>query len=230
MEVGWLEQNVAAVPAEDGWLGAREMVLLARLRFEKRRTDWRLGRWAAKRAVAAYMDLALDVSMLARIEILPAPSGAPEVFLAGQAAPVTISLSHRAGAACCAVADYRAELGCDLEWIEPRSEAFAGDYFTGTEQLLAGRASGASRDAVLALLWSAKESTLKALRYGLRADPLSVNVDVPIDVAETADGQWRPLAARYQETKFAGWWQHSAGFVRTMVCRPDATIRRLSGA
>ena len=49
---------------------------------------------------------------------------------------VTISLSHRSGAAICAVAPAGVDLGCDLEVIEPRSEAFVADYFTVDEQAL----------------------------------------------------------------------------------------------
>jgi 4'-phosphopantetheinyl transferase len=54
MDVYWLDQTQADVPAGDEWLCAREAACLARLRFAKRRADWRLGRWTAKRALAAY--------------------------------------------------------------------------------------------------------------------------------------------------------------------------------
>ena len=85
------------------------------MRFAKRRDDWRLGRWTAKRALAAYLNLPSNPQTLADIEIRPAPSGAPEVFVANKPAAVTISLSHRGGVAACAVAPSGMELGCDLE-------------------------------------------------------------------------------------------------------------------
>src|SRR5208283_2826825 len=97
MDVYWLEQTEADVPAENQWLSAGEMLCLAGLRFAKRRTDWRLGRWTAKRALAAHLNLPADLSALANIEIQAATSGAPEVYLLNQPASVTISLSHRAG-------------------------------------------------------------------------------------------------------------------------------------
>ena len=61
-------------------------------------------------------------------------------------------------------------LGCDLEVIEPRSEEFVADYFTTEEQKMVSQAPIADRSKLLALLWSAKESALKALREGLRFD------------------------------------------------------------
>ena len=81
------------------------------MRFAKRQADWRLGRWTAKNAVAAYLNLPSDPQALTDIEIRPAPSGAPEVFIADQPARVTISLSHRAGVAACAVTPVRGGTG-----------------------------------------------------------------------------------------------------------------------
>ncbi len=53
--VGWLIQSRAEVPAGESWLGAEERRVLARLRFERRRVDWRLGRWTAKAAIGAWL-------------------------------------------------------------------------------------------------------------------------------------------------------------------------------
>lgn len=77
MDVYWLEQTEADVPAENDWLNASEAVRLSGMRFAKRRADWRLGRWTAKRAVAVSLALPLDRSALAGIEIRQAPDGAP---------------------------------------------------------------------------------------------------------------------------------------------------------
>ncbi|MBZ5586416.1 MAG: 4'-phosphopantetheinyl transferase superfamily protein, partial [Acidobacteriia bacterium] len=163
MRVFWLEQTEADVPPSNDWLGPAELDRCNAFRFAKRRNDWRLGRWTAKCALAAYLDYPWE---LARIGIQPAASGAPEAFLAGRPAPATISLSHRAGAAICAVAPAGVALGCDLEAVEPRSDRFLADYFTEREQLLAASVSGEDRDWLVALLWSAKESALKALGTG----------------------------------------------------------------
>ena len=57
MDVYWLEQVEGDVPPNDDWLSASEAACLARLRFAKRRADWRLGRWTAKCAVSEYLSL-----------------------------------------------------------------------------------------------------------------------------------------------------------------------------
>ena len=172
MKLHWLEQAATDVPADNDWLSAGEATRLSALRVPKRRSDWRLGRWTAKHAVAACLNLPGHSQALASIEIRPADSGAPEVFFANQRAGVSISLSHRAGVAACAVAPLGTALGCDLELIEPRSAGFLADYFTADEQELVARASPADRDRVVNLLWSAKESVLKALGVGLRENCL----------------------------------------------------------
>ena len=185
MDVYWLEQSEADVPAADDWLSESEAVQLSRFRFAKRRADWRLGRWTAKCAVAASLKLPDDHRSLKKIEISAASTGQPEVTLVGRTERVTISISHRDGIAICAVAVGDVKLGCDLEVIEPRSDAFIADYFTAEEGELIAQTSGEKRPLLVSLLWSAKESALKALHVGLRADTRSVRVN-PVD----SQGHW----------------------------------------
>ncbi|MGA3056397.1 MAG: 4'-phosphopantetheinyl transferase superfamily protein [Candidatus Korobacteraceae bacterium] len=224
MNVYWLEQSEADVPAENDWLSANEAVCLNSMRFAKRRNDWRLGRWTAKCALSLTLDVPAHLQALKKIEIRPAPSGAPEVFFDNQPAAVTISLSHRSGIAACAVAISGVEIGCDLEIVEPHSDAFVADYFTIEEQALVARASAADRDWILALLWSGKESALKALRAGLRLDTRSVIV-IPCAALFDLNG-WNQLRVRYTGGRctegqvFHGLWQHADNIVRTVVAAP----------
>jgi 4'-phosphopantetheinyl transferase len=224
MEARWLEQVEADLPAENDWLSTSETVFLQGLRFAKRLADWRLGRWTAKQAVASYLDLPTRPQTLARLEIHPAMTGAPEVFLNQERAPVTISLSHSAGRAVCAVASPGVELGCDLEAIERRSDAFVSDYFTAEEQALLAQASATDRDWLVTLLWSGKESALKALQTGLRLDTRSVIVSVGDELGQNS---WNRLQVCYDVNRiFQGWWQRSNAVVRTLVANPspDAPI------
>jgi 4'-phosphopantetheinyl transferase len=221
MQVYWAEQTEADVAVGNDWLSAAEVARLDRIRFAKRRDDWRLGRWIAKRAVAAYLGARNDCRGLAEIELRPDSSGAPRVFCGGWHAPVSFSLSHRAGRAVCALAEPWVVLGCDLELIEPRSAAFASDYFTEEEQTRVARAPAEERNRLLNLLWSGKESALKALRVGLRMDtrcllasPVGGSVEPPADT-------WCALDVRHENGQvFNGWWQSGEGFVRTMVSAP----------
>jgi 4'-phosphopantetheinyl transferase len=236
-DVYWLEQTDADVPAEDDWLSSKELLRLGGMRVPKRRVEWRLGRWTAKHAVAAYLEIYSDPQGLATIEIWPAASGAPEVFLANKRAAVTISLSHRDGIAACAVAPPAAALGCDLEVIEPRSDAFVADYFTSQEQALVAQASAADRPRLLALLWSGKESALKALGVGLRLDTRCVIVsaagpipsrdengdldDPSLALRTDHADSWHPLRVNYSNGRlFHGWWQHTGTFLKTLVADP----------
>lgn len=233
MDIYWLEQTEADIPAENQWLSATETICLSGMRFAKRRADWRLGRWTAKRAVAACLNLSADVPALADIEIRAASCGAPEVFLQDQPASIAISLSHRDRTALCTVAPAGTSFGCDLETIEPRSAAFVADYFTASEKALIARVPVDEQPLLMALLWSGKESALKALRVGLRLDtrcmcvspadarPQSAGEEwqdlVPVPRTTNPDG-WRPLRVRYSGGRvFGGWWRFHDHLVRTVV-------------
>jgi len=222
MEVYWLEQTEADLPSADDWLSPSEGAWLNTMRFSKRRSDWKLGRWTAKNALALYLlylKVPADPQVLASIEIRPAPSGAPEAFFQNKPAVATISISHRAGIAACAVACSSGVLGCDIETIEPRSDAFVADYFTTAEQSFVAQAPAADRPRLLALLWSAKESALKALHEGLRLDARTVIVN-PADAAFDFDS-WSPMAVRSSDHRiFCGWWQDTDNIVRTVVAAP----------
>ena len=224
LRVYWLEQLEADLPAQDDWLSAGEAACLATMRIPKRRADWRLGRWTAKRAVAACRRLPADLYSLSLIEIRPAPSGAPEVFLRGQPAAVAISLSHSCGTALCALAESGVRLGCDLEAVEPRSPAFVTDYFTGGEQELIACANAAERPQLVTLLWSAKESALKAIAEGLRLDTrdVAVNLSERLATGFACDSaEWRPLEVHCKDGRlFQGWWRQAGGLMRTLVTSP----------
>jgi 4'-phosphopantetheinyl transferase len=233
MDISWLEQAEADVPAENQWLSTKERICLSGMRFAKRRADWRLGRWTAKHALAACLNLSTDIRALTFIEILSAPSGAPEVFLEGQPADASISLSHRDGRALCSVAPARTSFGCDLETIEPRSNAFVADYFTASEKVLVTRTPVEHQSLIVALLWSGKESALKALHLGLRLDtrcvcvrPVDALPDLagpesqslcPVPVTSNPDG-WHRLSVHYSDGPvFSGWWRCQDQLVRTVV-------------
>lgn len=226
MQIHWLEQTESDVPAGEEWLSTSEALRSHGIFFAKRRNDWRLGRWTAKKAWAAYLKLPCEPQVFREIEIRPAASGAPVLFHRNNPAGATISLSHRGGTALCAIAPSGGVLGCDLEMVEPRSDAFLADYFTTEEQALVAHASAADRSRLLALLWSAKESALKALHEGLRLDTRCMIAE-PVESSAGLDG-WRPLRVRHTEGQiYQGWWQQTGNFVRTVVAAPapDLPIR-----
>ena len=207
-----MEQRSGDVPAGNDWLGPNERAQLAKLRFEKRRQDWRLGRWTAKLAVSAYVG---GRSEPAGIEILPSPGGAPAAFMSDRRAPVSISLSHSAGVCLCAIAPVGTILGCDVELIEPRPAGFLEDYFSGEEQEFIRRAVEADRDRLTTLCWSAKESVLKALGVGLRRSTSCVRVHPAV---QASGRKWTPLRAHIPgEAEFQGWYREDRSLLRTIA-------------
>jgi 4'-phosphopantetheinyl transferase len=219
VDVHWLEQNAKDVPSGDWWLSETEHAHLGGLHIPKRRDDWRLGRWTAKYAAAIHLNLARNEKVLRTVELRATPSGSPEVLLHSRAALIQLSLSHSGGVGLCTIARAGAELGCDLELVEPRSPVFLADYFTAEEQELVAATPSALRDQLVTLMWSIKESVLKALGCGLRADTRSVNA-APAGFPQTPGGEWNPVSAHTSGRNFCGWWRISCGLVRTVIADP----------
>jgi 4'-phosphopantetheinyl transferase len=208
---GWLTSSAADVPRGEAWLSARERAVLGGLRLPRRRGDWRLGRWTAKRAVAAWLDVGPE-----RVEVLAAADGAPEAWVDGARAPVSLSLSHRAGRGLAAVTDLPAVIGCDLELVEHRSDAFVREWLTAAEQTALAPLDGGSRDVVANLRWAAKEAAAKARREGLRLDVRRADVELG-----PPGGGWRPLTVRWREgADVAGWWCSETGWVMAVAGSP----------
>lgn len=199
------------------------------MRFTKRRTEYRLRRYAGKSAVAATLGLPDDPVSLGRVGVLNRRTGAPYVQVDGADLGLDISLTDRAGWAVCLVGPDLGAVGCDLEIVEPRSVGFVGDFLTPVEQSVVASWPGADGwDAAANLIWSAKESALKVLRTGLRADTRTVEVDlapgaVPSGgpAAGTADlgpGAWHALAVQAGPgRRFRGFWRRDGVFLLTVV-------------
>jgi 4'-phosphopantetheinyl transferase len=209
---------MADMPAGDAWLSPREAAWVARMRFPKRRSEFRLGRWTAKTALALYLDRGRSVPELRAIEIDRAPDGAPAPIVDELPAEAYVTMTDRADQAVCLVGPPGTALGCDLELVEPRSDAFVADYLTPAEQrLVAGvdDTDGSGPDLLANLVWCGKESALKVLRTGLRRDTRSVEVSFP--AGPRVDG-WAPMTVRASEgLVFPGWWQRFGVFVLTVA-------------
>ncbi len=227
----WLTCAESDLPADADWLSAGEVAVVSKLTMPKRERDWLIGRWTAKQALAIRTGRAgwrpserpgRSHSELARFEIRAAADGAPEAFSGGEPLPTSLSISHAGGRALCAIHEGGA-VGCDLEQVEARSELFVLDYFTAAEQDLVHSRPEADRPLYENLIWSAKESALKALRVGLKADTHTVEVDLP---AAGIEHGWRRLTVRHTGSgeTFAGWWRQDGGFVITLAAPPPHRV------
>jgi len=211
-------QNFSDVPANDDWLSAGEREVLAGLRFPKRRNDWRLGRWTAKQAISAFLRHATDAD-LSRFEIRAADDGAPEVFIGNEPAGVVISISHAGGRGFCAAGPPGLALGCDVEQLAPRNELLATDFFTPNEIELTRKATPEKIVLITNLIWSAKESVLKALREGLRRDTRDISIQPELSEWAERENGWRLWTGYCLKTsrEFSGFWHADSLFVYTVT-------------
>ncbi len=206
----WLVRGETQVPPGQQWLTEVEAARALGMRFTKRRNEYLLRRYAGKSAVAAAIGHPHDPVSLGRIAVLNRLTGAPYVEVDGRALGLDISLTDRAGWAVCLVGSDLGAVGVDLEIVEPRSEGFVHDFLTAAERDLV--AAWPDRDAAANLIWSAKESALKVLRTGLRADTRTV------EVALQGQGRgWQRLSVTAGTRLFPGWWRQDGVFLLTVV-------------
>jgi len=213
--VYWLIQTTSDVPGDSDWLSPGEREVLGNLRYVKRRADWRLGRWTAKRAVFLFAKTASRPAEATDIEIIAAEDGAPEAHVSGKPVDIAVSISHSGGVGFCVVAVGGLAVGCDVELAQKRSDRFVADYFTPEEAATVTTAPPDERAALATLIWSAKESALKVMRKGLSRDTRSVAVEFERD----ADGRlWNRLqVAHAGPAGFEGWWRQDGDLVFTLL-------------
>jgi 4'-phosphopantetheinyl transferase len=215
----WLVRGEEQVPAGDQWLTGTEAARAAGMRFTKRRNEYLVRRFAGKCAVATAVGLPADPISLGRIGVLNRMTGAPYVEVDGRTLGLDISLTDRAGWAVCLVGPDLGAVGVDLEIVEPRSDGFVSDFLTPAERaVVAADPSRDWHDAAANLIWSAKESALKVLRTGLRADTRTVEVvlEDPTGISAGA-GQWQRLSVASGARRFPGWWRRDGVFLLTVV-------------
>jgi 4'-phosphopantetheinyl transferase len=218
-KVHYLTRRQADLPAGQDWLTLQEAAVLTGFQFPKRRRDWLLGRWTAKSALAQLMPAPLRPMTHWQIEA--DSDGAPVVRLDGQRKNIPISLSHSAGQAICVLSEEPMRMGCDLEKVETRSHSFEETFFTSGELKLLERVPAGDRASLVTLIWCAKESTLKALRTGLKADTRRVRLKTSLtgDHSQGNSRFWQNIETEDTQAgcTFYGWWREQKGMVITVV-------------
>jgi len=177
--------------------------------FEPRRRDWLAGRLAAKLVLLGYLDEpGLEP---AGVEILPEESRLPLAYRVledgrSRKLPVSVSISHRGGAAAAAVIPLEAGcVGVDIEIMEPRSEALAEDNFTQGERALMRFLPTEAAEWAIAIIWSLKEAALKAAGLGLSVPATDAEV-VELDVEGSRASVRLAGEAAEGEPRLAGAW------------------------
>ncbi len=219
MSVVWLLGRASEVPAHDEWLAPEERATQSRFRLEKRRREWRLGRWTAKRLL---LGVRPELRTPERLAVVAAEDGAPEAYGDGRRLADSISISHRGDLAVCATVAAPGVVGCDVERVEARSDRFVLDFFTADEVAALRAAPANERDLRSAVLWSTKEGALKVRRMGLRRDTRSVEVSLG-----RVDGRgWRRAVVHDREVPgpLISWWRPLQGYVLTVTLEPPSSL------
>lgn len=178
-----------ASDAAPAWLTREEEAVFCGLRFPKRRREWLAGRQVAKVAVARLGGRAARPR--ADVEVTTRPSGAPEALVSGASSPVALTLAHAGEVAgALAWAAERCRYGLDLEPLRPLDLRLHDVALAPAERAWALAEPGREVERTLAL-WTAKESVLKVLELGLRADLRTVLVE-----PEPGAPVWRAVVER----------------------------------
>jgi 4'-phosphopantetheinyl transferase len=228
--VHWLrlrnDNESATLAEETAFLNAVELGYWTALKSDKRRQDWLLGRRAAKELVAVVFkkQTGRDIPYQ-QITILPHDDGWPIVTVASEyeLPALTLSVSHsRRTAFCAAVEGENWPLGADIEAVEPRSVAFAEEYFTQLEQQFLSVAPPNQQTTLVNAIWSGKEAALKAIRRGLAEDTRLVCCFPHPAMAGGSD--WMPMRIKWKEERsitpkpsLAGYWRREGDFVMTLA-------------
>jgi 4'-phosphopantetheinyl transferase len=218
-------------------LSPSEQERLHALRFEKRRREWLLGRWTAKRLLAG---LAIQSGMsplkFSEVVVKSSPSGVPfaQARVKGMDLPLpfTISISHCADRALCAAQPIPGCLGADIERVSPRASSFPQAYFTDDEAHQVEHTADRVRQAELVTaIWCAKEAALKAGGLGLTVDTRSVICCLPPH--SFLSSTWQPFSFDWDQSMLPtrlpqgqGWLRLDHGFVLALafLIQPALTL------
>lgn len=174
--VYWSSKTIQDVPEDLNWLSDSEKQFLETLRFAKRRQDWLMGRWTGK-TLLQKVHPDCKTARLSELSILKAKNGAPYALLKQRNLSGMLSLTHREQFAVAAWCPYAGiKIGVDLEEIEPKQDNFINDFFTMDEAAWVFALPVEQRAWSASLIWSAKETMLKALQTGLSMDTRQIAI------------------------------------------------------
>ncbi|MGE5222610.1 MAG: 4'-phosphopantetheinyl transferase family protein [Omnitrophica WOR_2 bacterium] len=228
--IRWLVASSLALPVPQGLLHRSEQEQWQSLCHPKRRREWLLGRWAAKRLLQATFKESLGLAPPLNCLVIRNDSyGVPDAMLdlggVCWELPVAISISHSGEYAVSASAwDSSGKIGVDLERIEPRAQGFIHAYFRDLEIHQVLEVPPGERDLAITTIWSAKESALKAAGLGLSVDTRSVTcrIDTPCKGLQS----WTPFAIDWN---MSDRFERGDGSQENQICVQAERFPRLRG-
>jgi 4'-phosphopantetheinyl transferase EntD len=175
-------------------LGPRERETFARFEYERRRTTYLLGRYAAKIALSQL----IAVGDISAIDVVPGCFQQP-VVIAPVAAPIGVSISHSTRAACAMAFPEEHPMGIDIEEVDPSRAEVMKTQFVDREIAAIGRLGD---DALLsAVIWTAKEALSKVLRCGMTV-PFEL---LEVDTLERRGAEVSGAFRNFGQYRFESW-------------------------
>ncbi|MBT3392553.1 MAG: 4'-phosphopantetheinyl transferase superfamily protein [Elusimicrobiaceae bacterium] len=147
-------------------LCAKEQEYFASLKFDKRKKDYLVGRYTAKKLLLENFVKNAKLSFK-DISILKDEDGKPDLYINGEKSNIMLSISHSGDFASAIASTKLKFLGVDTEKIETRSESWAKQSFYNTEYPTNPQNQ---TDEFFTTLWAKKEAVVKALGVGLSVD------------------------------------------------------------
>ena len=163
MNYRYLVVKTEEPPKAEDFLTVFEFKQYQQFNVAKRAQEWLAGRYAAKKLATEFFNLPLT-----RMQVKNAKNGAP-ILQAEGGNHLTISLSHSGAYAAAAISLTGDLIGIDVEKIEPRTSAWAKEFFRNDEIL-------ENTPAFLTELWAKKEAVLKLLQLGLSIPAKEVKI------------------------------------------------------
>jgi 4'-phosphopantetheinyl transferase len=191
------------------FLNSEECLRYASMKFERRRTSFLLGRYAAKKALSCYF-AEPDLSAIA---ISSGVFGQPVVQYLS-AFQATLSISHAQQAACAIASPGVHPMGLDFESIdESKSEVIKSQLTPDELGFLID--TPASEITGLTIMWSAKEALSKILMCGLTC-PFKL---LAVRSLHQNEGYFEGEYLNFQQYRFRSW------VTETSVCTVVFPVR-----
>lgn len=233
MSIFWSIQNIDTRIGEISfadplpYLGDQEKKIFQKLKIPKRKREWLGARLLAKDLIRA-VDKRLGDKEFREIEVLNEPSGAPVLAISGDEGNTgKVSLSHSNGVALCAYSSDDIQFGIDLELVESRAKEFVEDFFTAGELDQVSKLPTGAQNLFITVIWSGKESVLKALSSGLRVDTRSVEVMLPgFSISPNVWNEMELRSSLIQDNSLSLFWRREGEFVVT-ACIPQNYLNEL---
>ncbi|MFN3310283.1 MAG: 4'-phosphopantetheinyl transferase family protein [Thermomonas sp.] len=164
--IGLLAVADAAADADAqglGWLTDAERRRLQAITVSARRASFLAGHWQARKRAGQWLGLAPD-----RIEWAADAQGRPRLYLAGEALPLHVSLSHSGDWLALALAEVPVGIDLELPRRDRDWEALARFVCSPEELRALGDGDAAARVRLFHAFWTLKEARGKRSGEGLR--------------------------------------------------------------